>query len=211
MPFVPVENTALVEVRMDFDAQKVENTLWVENDAAWDAASLTTLCNNIRDWFDGALGPVLSNAVTLREVVATDQTTDTASQVTVDGGGLIGGVSGESLPGNVSLAVSFHTALRGRAFRGRNYLVGIPISAREGIAVVSDVYAANVIAAYTGLIDAALAGTNTWVVASRFSGIAGTPPRPVPRVAGVTTPITNVALADLGLDSQRRRLPGRGQ
>jgi hypothetical protein len=43
----------------------------------------------------------------------------------------------------------------------------------------------------------------TWVVVSRFSG-------GVERVTGVTTPVVQAAYHDLNLDSQRRRLTGRG-
>lgn len=211
MPFVPVANTALVEVRMQYDSQKVENTLWVENESLWDESLMTGLCNNIRDWWEGSLSPSLSSLVSLREVVATDQTSETAIQVVVGGGGLLGAVGDAALPGNVSLAVSFHTGLRGRAYRGRNYIVGIPEGKRDGISKVLPSYGDDLIAAYSGLITAALGPGQTWVVVSRFSGISGSPPRPTPRIAGVTTPVTSVTLADLGLDSQRRRLPGRGQ
>jgi len=47
-------------------------------------------------------------------------------------------------------------------------------------------------------------------VASRFSGVDGDG-KPIPRTAGVVTPISNVIVVDRVLDSQRRRLPGRGQ
>jgi hypothetical protein len=211
MPFVPVADTAMIEVRMLYDAQKVENTLYVENLSAWSLDLLTGLANNIRDWWDGAYSPNVANSVALREIVCTDLTTEAGLQTTLGGGGLVGtgGVGG--LPGNVSLAVSFHTGLRGRNFRGRNYVVGIPEGFRSGISGVTPDYGALWVASYTGLIAAALAPDQTWVVVSRFSGISGTPPRPTPRAAGVTTPVTSVVVTDLGLDSQRNRLPGRGQ
>jgi hypothetical protein len=50
----------------------------------------------------------------------------------------------------------------------------------------------------------------TWVIASRFSGVDGDG-KPIPRAVGVTTPVTSVVIVDGIVDSQRRRLPGRGK
>lgn len=211
MPFVPAVNTALVETRMLYVNQQVENTLWVENDSAWDGASLATLAANIRDWWGGSYSTLVPSSVSLREVVCTDMTTNTGAQATLNGGGLAGLLGSEGMPSNVTLSVSFHTALRGRSFRGRNYIVGIPVGVVEDTDYVQDEYAAACITEYSGLIAAALPGTQHWSVVSRFSGIGGTPPAPLPRVTAVITPITSVAVADQALDSQRRRLPGRGR
>jgi hypothetical protein len=49
------------------------------------------------------------------------------------------------------------------------------------------------------------------VIASRFSGVDPDTGKPIPRTAGVTTNVITVVAADLVIDSQRRRLPGRGQ
>jgi hypothetical protein len=205
MPFVPGENVALVELRMGYDGQDVENTLYIENASAWDTAGLTGLCSIMRDWWDEQYSPLVHATVGLREVVATDLTSATSGQVTVNGGGLIGGVTGtEAMPSNVSLAVAFHTGSRGRSFRGRNYIVGIPANEVNGINDVFESYAASWIAAYTTLITAALSPGMTWVVFSRIEN-------GVERSAGLATPVASVAVANLVLDSQRRRLPGRGR
>lgn len=211
MPFVPVANTALVEVRMRVVGQKVENTLWIEGPSALDASALSTIATTIKGWWVSDYGPQVSDLVTLSEVVATDQTTDTSGQVSVSGDGEIGGQIGGTVPTNSTFAVSFRTASRGRAFRGRNYIVGVPLEQLAETNVVQSSWAADIAAAYTDLITLVDDAGFTWVVVSRFNGVDPDTHDPIPRVAGVTTPVLNVVTTDLTLDSQRRRLPGRGQ
>ena len=66
--------------------------------------------------------------------------------------------------------------------------------------------------AYNGILTTVTATPSpwVWVIVSRYSGVDGDG-RPVPRVAGVTTPVTNVVAVDGTVDSMRRRLPGRGR
>jgi hypothetical protein len=211
MPFVPVENTALVETRMLYDNQKVENTLWVLNDTAWDGASLVELATEVKSWWDASYAGLVTTGVTLREVVCTDMTTDTGAVGSVSGAGSVGTVGGTKMPSNVSLAVSFRTASRGRSFRGRNYLVGLSNSQIEQPNTAASDYIEAVIAAYNDFMSAIDTAGWTWVVASRFSGVDPDTKQPIPREAGVTTPIVTVVVTDTAIDSQRRRLPGRGQ
>jgi cation transporter-like permease len=72
-------------------------------------------------------------------------------------------------------------------------------------------YVEACITQYTAFMDAISTAGWTWVIASRFSGVDPDTGDPIPRVAGVTTPVTNVVCTDATLDAQRRRLPGRGQ
>jgi len=211
MPFVPCENTALVETRMSYALQKVENTIWVQSDSAWDAGSLLSLAGIVKIWWTTHYNTLVSGDLSLRQVVATDQSSDTGPQATLDGGATAGEAEGLSYPGNVSLTISFRTGGRGRSMRGRNYIVGIPTSAESSINEVSTAYTLDWITVYEALKTALDDEGYTWVVASRFSGIGGTPPKPIPREAGVMTPITSVVVVDTIFDSQRRRLTGRGQ
>ncbi len=211
MPFIPVENVALIEALMLYDGQKVENTLYCLNDAGWDAASLTEVATEFRDWWAASYAQLCSSEVSLRAVQATDLTTDTAGQVVVDGAGALGLVGGGGMPSNVSLAVSFRTGLRGRSFRGRNYVVGIGGTFQEGINELDEDFITNVGVQYTNLLTDVFTGDFVWVVVSRFSGVDPDTHKPVPRETGVATPVTNVVVVDNTIDSQRRRLPGRGQ
>lgn len=210
MPFVPVLNTALIEVRMGLDGQKVENTLYVEQDIPWTSELLNVAATTTIDWWIANYAPIVSDLVDLREVTVTDLTSATSGQVSVPAVDASGGFAGGSAPSNVSFCVSFRTALRGRAFRGRNYIVGVPLAQLVGVNNVLSVYANNAGAAYAQFGEDMLANDFHWVVVSRFSGVDPETGNPIPRVAGVTTPVISVVTVDTTLDSQRRRLPGRG-
>lgn len=211
MPFIPVPNTALAEIRMLVDSQKVENTLYFLYDLPPNAADLNSLGEALVNWWVTNMAPLTPETTILREVVCTDISSESGPQVTntpaADG---FGTMATETLPSNCSFTISLRTALRGRSFRGRNYVVGLGISQVVGNNLVSG-YADAFVDAYTLLIGIAEALSSTWVVASRFSGVDPDTKKPIPRIAGVTTPITTVLYVDLVIDSQRRRLPGRGE
>jgi hypothetical protein len=141
--------------------------------------------------------------VTLNEVYTTDLTTqtgptDTLAYVTP----IPGERAHESLPNNVALTVSFRTAARGRSARGRNYIAGL--SDDQVLHNTVDASVASGLAAAYNDIPARLEGLGYgWVVVSKKSG-------GVPRVAGLARPVTTAIVVDRTVDSQRRRLPGRG-
>lgn len=211
MPFVPVTNTVGVEVRMLLDAQKIENTLYFEKAGAWSAGDLVTLGNSFLTWWTAFYAVGVSSALTLSEIFIRDLTTvfgivQTTPAPTPHP---TGDRSAASLPNNVAITVSFRSGLSGRFARGRNYVSGLS----EDSVVLNTVDAsviADIQAGYEALQDVASDNSSTWVVVSRFSGVDGDGV-PIPRVAGVTTPITAVIIVDPIIDSQRRRLPGRGQ
>ena len=211
MPFIPVENVAMAEIRMLVDAQKVENTLYFLSESGWDGASLESLGGTLHTWWTTFYSDNCNPIVSLNEIVCTDLTTATGAQFTTPGAGATGGRVGTILPNSITLAISFKTAKRGRAFRGRNYVVGLNEEDREGTNAID----AAVIADWIGIYDnvrtgAELGDTFPWVVVSRFSGVDADH-KPIPRVAGIATRVTSVTVADAIIDAQRRRLPGRGQ
>jgi hypothetical protein len=212
MPFVPVANAVGVEMRMTLDNQKIENTLYFFNPTGPDATNMTLLASELEGWWTNECAPLLPLDVALREIVITDLTTATSFQVTSAlAAPVFGTVGSPALPNNVSMAVSFRTALRGRSFRGRNYIAALT----EGSVVnntVQPTQVADWIAAYAQLLtDPGIAAAGyTWCVVTRFSGVDANGD-PIPRVAGGAQPVTAVVVTDTTVDSMRRRLPGRGQ
>jgi hypothetical protein len=106
-------------------------------------------------------------------------------------------------PGNVTVAVRWSTGRGGRSFRGRTYLIGMVDTWTNGnqITTAAQIQLAN---AYNTLAASItnIAGHNLTVVsyaANKFW-----------RATGLSTPITNASV-DINLDSQRRRLTGRGK
>jgi hypothetical protein len=211
MPFVPVANTVLAELRMTADNQFVENTLYFEYLTLPTLTEMQTLGQALIDWWDANIAPLVWIGVELREVVVTALNSGTGLQATVvPAVTQLGELNVSALPMNVSLTISFRTGLRGRSFRGRNYIVGLvegqTTSANEVVSATSAAF----VDAYNLLLDFGQDIGASWVVVSRFSGVDSNGD-PIPRAAGVTTPITSVLVVDNIVDSQRRRLPGRGR
>lgn len=211
MAFVSVDNTAQVQLIFQQENQRVQNTLWVEAATAWGALALEDLCRNVRDWWIGGPRTSLSVAIALIAVRADDMEVQNGAyyelSVSTDNVGL---VAGNALPLNCSFTIDFNTAFRGRSFRGRNKLVGLAESQTNGSGFDQSV-ADDFIGYYNDLKAGLLAEDWTHVVASRYSGINQETGKPIPRAAGVTTPVFSYSYYDLIIDSQRRRLPGRGQ
>jgi len=204
MPFIPVPETAEVEIIMDLYGQRVENTLYFQKDGGHEASDLVALGDSIIDWWVARYADFATADVQLLEVIVTDLSSDTAPSIAIPApSGTFGAAASPALPGNVTQTITFRTAGRGRSARGRNYVVGIgesQVVGNDTVAAFRDL----VIVAYNDLLTPGVqpAGEN-WVVVSRFEDLA-------PRAAGVTFLITSTGMADSALDSQRRRLRGRG-
>lgn len=203
MAFVPTPNTAIFELRYSLWGQQIENTLSFEEALPWTGATLDQQCLALHDWCVAELLPVLAADLTLREVYGTSQESDSAPTGSyVPAVPPAGGQIQVAEPGNVAAGVTFRTNLRGRSFRGRNYVAGIPSNQRVGNQVTASL-STDLVTAYQLLTDAYGGVLGTWVVLSRFANGA-------PRATGVTTPVTTALMVDLNIDSQRRRLTGRG-
>lgn len=107
-----------------------------------------------------------------------------------------GGDANQGMPGNVALCVSLRTALAGRRFRGRKYFSGIPTPEVEAN-TVTEGFAEGVVAECQNLIDALF--TN------------GTPLSVLSYVGPTIVPVITALVTDRYVDSQRRRLTGRGR
>jgi len=204
MPFIPVPETVMVEVRMRLNLQSIEQTLYFQKGGGWDSASATTLANDILLWWTTYYRVEISDDVTLVEIVVTDLDVVDSFQVTVPAPSPAPtGSNGDgAAPNNVAICISFRTDRRGRSYRGRNYVSGIPTNLILNSVVLPD-FTDAILSAYQTLPFATTSSGGTWVIASRRNG-------GVARVIGVTTPVTSVVLVDSVVDSQRRRLPGRG-
>jgi len=203
MAFVPVPNTLAVDVIYELSGQRVENTLYFESPGGWSAAEISVWLANLRTLIETDLLPLLHTSLQLVQLVGTLlDAVDSISIIALVSPPVGGSVSGTQLPNNVTYTVQFKTALLGRSFRGRNYVPGIP---QTGISAnnIDATLRTGLLDFYTTMQALAVSEGFEWVVVSRVSG-------GVDRTTGVTTPVTTPATADSFLDSQRRRLPGRG-
>lgn len=205
MEFVPVLNTALIEVLMLLDAQKIENTFYAHKGAGIPDEELETLGNLVLAWVGEEYFPQLSNVITCTGVKVTNLTTDTSgTHLSPPSGTLAGGVAQPSVPSATAWSVKRLTAARGRSGRGRIFVPAIPETSRVGINGLSPTFATAILNAMADLDDRLTTAGYDPVVVSRVHDHA-------PRVTGLAQPITSWAYADLVLDTQSRRAPGRGQ
>lgn len=205
MAFVPIPETIEVDMRMRLDSQRIENTLYFHKIGGWATADVPVVYNALLLWWTTNLSEPLSNQLTLAEIGIQDLSSESgfAFDIATPVPNPAGGSAEPAVPNNVALCISFRTNNRGRSYRGRNYIPGLPRTAVTQNTVDSTT-AATLQTAYNDLIDVAATFGADWVVASRYFN-GGT------RSPGIHTIITSALIVDRTVDSQRRRLPGRGE
>lgn len=202
--FVPFPNMAEVVLIGSEAGQQIVSVYNFQFDAPLTVTILTDLAQTVLDAWELWVAPIISTGLDINMVKAVDMTTASSAGVTVFApAGLDGDVAEAPVQMNVALVLSQATDLRGRSYRGRMYQAGIPQTALASPGAVTEGYQTSFIAAYIGFFEKITDDSGgTHVVASRQSGGAT-------RITGVTTPITQYS-ANVDLDSQRRRLFGRG-
>lgn len=213
MAFIPALNTARVAMHFSRDAQLVENVFYVENASGWDATSLEALANDVTAWWTTNLQPVVASNLSLNEVVCTDLTTSSGVSVVYAAGLPAAGGSGSTaLPNNVTIAIKLITGFGGRSFRGRQYINGmVQANLATDQNTVGPAFVSGFQGFYNTLIATLLADFPPGLVIASFYHGVDSLGKPIPRSTAVLTPVTNAVFADNVLDSQRRRLPGRGR
>jgi len=203
MAFVPVADTVSASMRFTLFGQQVENMLYFKHAGEPTSEDLQDIADYVDEFAaTKLLAAGLSSSLVYRETFVTWLATVTSpTAVSTVNAGETGSDADGSLPGNVCFCVTFRTAERGRSARGRNYVSGIPVGSQTGNTIPSG-FADAIVGAYNSLVEFPLENWS-WVVVSRTQG-------GVSLLNGITLPVTQAAYADLNLDSQRRRLTGRG-
>lgn len=204
MAFIPTPNTIRVSFQFTWASQIVEISIAITKPTAWNATDMLTTLGDLETWATGNLLPNLSSDLSLYNLTATSQQSSSAPVVELGvSPPVAGSLANPSVANNVTLATTFLTALRGRSYRGRAYTPGIDrtqltTSTRYLTSLVSAITAAY------AAINASLtvAGAEHAVISTQNGG--------APRVTGVATPVTGYRTESF-VDSQRRRLAGRGQ
>jgi len=205
MPPVLNPNVAQVDMLHSWDNQTVENSLYFFSTIAPDNSDLQELSDNLLLHWQTTMLPLMSSQVALIAVEAT-LLIPVPALVAVSPATLpnLGGDSNPATPNSTTIAISFRTGLSGRSYRGRNYWLGLtePNVVNNS---VSSTLLQDVADAYAGMIGANTIASNwTWGVYSRRVDNTN-------RETGLFTDITGVIITDDIVDSQRRRLPGRGR
>jgi len=204
MAFIPTPLTAKCTLNFTVDAQDVILTFYFEAEAEFDASTLLGLANALAQWAVDELLPLLSNGISLTGANATGQVTDHAPSVDSDlAFPFPGAVNSPTQAPQVAGVVTERTPDRGRSFRGRSYVPGIPTAALASPGTMGSTFVTNLLAAYGALADVEASQSVDHVVNSKVHNHA-------PRAEGVNTLITAYTM-DTALDTQRRRAVGRGQ
>jgi hypothetical protein len=206
MVYVPAQNVAQANLRYTWDGQQIENTLYFELDGStWATNTLEVLGADLASWWINNLASNLSSNLTLREVYCVDLTSQTGPTGTYVPNPLpSGGDTTSSVPNNVSFAVSFRTAGRGRSSRGRNYVPGLTEQNLTDNELTTSM-AVFLTDAYDALLSqGTFTSPVTWVIVSRYANKQ-------PRTQALVQPVTAVLATDNVVDSQRKRLPKRGR
>ena len=205
MEYIPVPNCAQLEFIYDWGGQRCMNVLHYVKETPWNAASLLELCQETGALWTATFPTRLPATLLLVTIKATDLASETGPVVNHQAGLPIAGSSvSPSLPNNVALVITKRTAQRGRSFRGRIFHPGLTEAAVVGNQV-PPASVTDLVNIWSSLltIDLPISLEDAvMVVVSRFA-------EGQPRVTGVTTFVTNLT-SDGTVDSQRRRLPGRG-
>jgi len=204
MAFIPAINTAEVVIQQELASQVVDTVINFLFDGALTETILGDLCDTVIAEWATHLPAIFSTAFQLIAVKATDLTTASSPSVTVPSPTVhTGSVASPPTSNNVALVLSERTESRGRSYRGRVYAAGMPSEERSDATTMSADYVGDFINAWLGFFNAIEGESGgTHVVVSRAHNNA-------PRSTAVMTEITSYS-ANRQLDSQRRRLAGRG-
>lgn len=202
MAFIPVEHTGRFSVIQTFLGQTCVNVFWVHHAGTWTAGQLNTMAGFIAGAYETHIAPFLSDQWSLDKVVSQDYTSfNAASAEYSPGTAIVGTGSGDPLPPQVALVVSWRTDNRGRSYRGRTYLTGL-----------TEFYADNGRMGQTVLtaVDNWAQGLMTLIqLADGDLGVVSFMANGAPRQAGVFTAISAYRSRDI-LYTQRRRTIGVG-
>lgn len=208
LAFIPIPNTAKILVQGLYFGQQVENVFYAKQGAPYDASSLAVLADAVSTWqLDPFSLQVLPTDFEYTGVKCISMEDDSGLNIEVPLTGDFGIALGAPLPNNVSLAIHKVSSVGGRHGKGRVYHPGLTASFMEDANTVASGYAAHICEMYRNLRDvvAAIAGGATVL------GYAELVDGGAPLAIGVFIQILDFACKDRTVDSQRRRLPGRGR
>jgi hypothetical protein len=206
MTFVPAPNVVMVEERGLLDGQFVENRFYVNVLHEPTSADLIAIASAMGTVITTEWVPILPTTWSLREQFMRSMHEENAVQLTfpVTPGTVVGENGNAQLPNNCTLCVSLRSSFAGRSARGRFYWPALHEAQVVGNTVnTSD--AADIVQAVQA-IDVQLSAIGYDLIICSFITNGA------PRVGGpVYFSVNSIFVTDFVVDSQRRRLPGRGR
>lgn len=204
MPFIPCPKVVQVEMIFQWSSQTVETVWHYSTFTGPQLADMAALADFCRLAWSNSLRALSAPTLSLNNIKCTDLSTQTGFVFQTSSGLPLAGTSASpSMPNNVAIVGTKRTALRGRSYRGRFYVPGLT-EATVTDNTVSAPFVTAVLGWGNGMLSTTINGNlYTLGVLSRYNG-------GVARTQGVITDVTGFTCDGI-IDSQRRRLPGRGK
>lgn len=200
MPFVPISNAAEVVFFIRQDGQELRNVShFTVTTPPYTGPELEDLLDEIEAWLL-LWQPWVSATATLYQLSAKALNSETGVQ-RIRAVNYPGTKAGEALAANATVAIKKVTGLAGRSNRGRWYHPGL-VEADTTLNTIVAGTLSGLKTLYDGLTLLTGGFVHHLAVASKFTNGA-------PRVVGVATEVIEHVIDPI-VDSQRRRLPGRG-
>ena len=203
--FQPVPNTVQAQMQYSVGGQNCLSSVYYRLPTPADQTKCQQIAQAVTTlYWLAQLQPLVTPDFFMSSIVATALDSQQAPTAGVDmiAGQQNGTAQGMSIPSGSTLVGSLVTAERSRNGRGRIYISGIPAGQLSDPINVTNGYITNFITALQAFLEVAVAVSGTLVVVSRFLN-------KVQRPQGVPITVTQLT-ADKYIDSQRRRLGGRG-
>lgn len=200
MAFVPALNVLRVAVQyISSRGESAVNVLHFRDQlGAIDGARVAELFDQLDAWYTNDWADLASNTWQTDFYSAVDLTVPEGAVYTRVSTAT-GGSSSQALPAQNTIAVSLRTGFSGRSRRGRIYHVGLAEDMTENSTLTSAA-SATFITTYTSLLTSVNNVDWQLVVASFVSNGA-------PRTTALISPVTNVILTDVIVDSMDKRKP----
>lgn len=203
MAWQRVPNTVQVDLVFLLFGQRVQNVYYVQFGGGVDAVSLDDAATTFDQWCtNNWMTNISVDCVYIGGEVRNLDIEAGSILAFAPAAAVAGGIPVAAEPGNVSFSISLRTGTAGRSFRGRKYVAGMPSTQRVGN-TVQPIWAQDLIDSLNNLRTVLNGVNGVLVVVSRIAD-------GLQRLEALATPVNAVGLADFHIDSQRRRLTGRG-
>jgi len=203
MAFLPTPDCAKVVLVYSMHGQEYVNTLWFRNTSAWGTAEMEDLADKVRYWWATEMLDHDPDDLELVDIVVYDMTAidGPVIHVTTDLP-VAGTIVADPMAANAAAVISFRTAGRGRSARGRIYVGPLAETMSDDGLHLNTSYHTTLVAAADTIpaIGEGISWTHV-VVSFQLNNVV--------REEGFAQAVTSY-LVDTSLDSQRRRLAGRG-
>jgi hypothetical protein len=205
-PFIPVQGCASVELIYSFGSLIFENRFHVAQASDFSLTELETLRQAVDTWDTNSWKSFRNSAVTLTRIKTKAlHASDAPMEEYQVNPPRAGTLSGLLMPLGTAFCIKITSELAGRSQRGRLYMGGLDSQTLQGGSQqILSTFANNACVALHTLRQVFEAASQTMVIVSYMKDGAW-------RTEGQKTTIRDFTYSDLNIDSQRRRLAGRGR